>query len=302
MISSLHLLLTYNCTCACDHCFVFSRPRAPGVFTLGQIRALLAQARQVEGITGIYFEGGEPGLYYATLREGVREAKRLGFSVGIVSNGYWAISDEDAEAWLRGLQEVGLTSIDISDDDLHFTASLPSPAKRALVVAERLGLASSALRRRKPVAEAASCEETPRIGVGIKYRGRAVEKLAPGLPLTPWERFTACPYEDLRHPSRVHIDPYGNVNLCQGLLMGNVWETPLADLIANYQPDTHPICAPLLAGGPAALARAFAVAHEDGYVDACHLCYLTRRALRGRFPRELGPGQVYGECSDRVQA
>lgn len=294
MISSMHLLLTYSCNFACDHCFVYSSPRAKGVFTLEQIRKMLTDAKQVEGITGIYFEGGEPGLYYATLREGIRLAGQMGFTAGIVTNGYWAISEEDAEAWLTALMEVGLTGIDISDDDLHYGDTPDSLAKRALAVSERLGIAASALRRRKPVAEGETDNDTLRIGVGIKYRGRAVEKLAPGLPRQPWETFTTCPYEDLRNPSRVHIDPYGNVALCQGLLMGNVWQTPLAEIIAGYDPDTHPICASLLEGGPAELARRYGVATEDGYVDACHLCYLTRSALRERFVGCLAPEQVYG--------
>jgi len=33
---------------------------------------------------------------------------------------------------------------------------------------------------------------------------------------------------------------------------------------------------------------------EGQYVDECHLCYLTRRALLDRFPEYLAPKQVYG--------
>ena len=47
------------------------------------------------------------------------------------------------------------------------------------------------------------------------------------------------------------------------------------------------------AGGPAELVRVFGLPHESGYVDACHLCYEARCALRERFPEHPGPPNVY---------
>jgi hypothetical protein len=47
-------------------------------------------------------------------------------------------------------------------------------------------------------------------------------------------------------------------------------------------------------GGPAFLARQYDVDVEEEYVDECHFCYLTRRALIERFPEYLVPRQVYG--------
>jgi hypothetical protein len=67
--------------------------------------------------------------------------------------------------------------------------------------------------------------------------------------------------------------------------------------MSNYDADAHPIIAPLLNGGPAALVEQFALDHEQGYADACHLCYLSRRELRGLFPDILTPGQMYGRKS-----
>ena len=129
---------------------------------------------------------------------------------------------------------------------------------------------------------------------GPKLRGRAIEKFVKGLPTKQWDEFTECPFEDLRNPNRVHIDSYGNVHLCQGLSMGNMWETPLSDLVEAYDYDAHPICGPLLKGGPAQLVRVYDVKHENEYVDACHLCSMTCLSLLDRFPQYLAPGQVYG--------
>jgi hypothetical protein len=134
----------------------------------------------------------------------------------------------------------------------------------------------------------------PVIGGDTMFRGRAVEKLVADLPRRHWEVFTECPYEDLESPSRVHLDSYGNVHLCQGLSMGNAWEIPLSKLVKSYDAGSHPICGPLIRGGPAQLAREYQVKHQDEYVDACHFCYLLRLELLDRFPGYLTPRQVYG--------
>src|SRR5512140_3573115 len=101
-LTGLHILLTYQCTFECDHCFVWGSPRQRGVFSLEQIDDVLDQARQA-GVGTIYFEGGEPFLYYAILVKSVHRASDMGFRVGIVSNASWAASVRDAAEWLQPL-------------------------------------------------------------------------------------------------------------------------------------------------------------------------------------------------------
>jgi hypothetical protein len=98
----------------------------------------------------------------------------------------------------------------------------------------------------------------------------------------------------LRAPGRVHLDPMGNVHLCQGIVMGNIRRTPLAEILAGYDPKTHPIVGPLVRGGPAQLAREHGLEFTGESVDACHLCFRARRELRDRFPELLTPPQMYG--------
>jgi hypothetical protein len=59
-ITGLHLLLTYQCTLECDHCFVWGSPQQSGVMSLAEVRLILDQASQMESLQSIYFEGGEP--------------------------------------------------------------------------------------------------------------------------------------------------------------------------------------------------------------------------------------------------
>ena len=283
MLTGLHLLLTYRCTHRCDHCFVHSGPGAPGTFTLDQVRRTLAEAVRVGTVERVYYEGGEPFLYYPLLLEGLRAARESGFEVGVVTNAYWAETEEDAEIWLRPLAEIGIADLSVSDDALHHGDGDESPARRALRAAERLGIPVGAI-----------CIARPDQGEGVRFRGRAADKLTAGLPRRSWREFGECPDEDFADPGRVHVDAYGNVHLCQGILMGNIWRTPLSELVRSYDPRKRPVAGPIQRGGPAALAAEHGLPPEAEYVDACHLCYRIRERLLDRFPDELGPGQVYG--------
>jgi hypothetical protein len=294
-LSGLHFLLTYQCTFECDHCFAWGSPWQSGTFTLENIRASLRQAADA-GVTSVYFEGGEPFLYYATLLAAVRQAHALGLQVGIVSNTYWATSRDDALEWLRPLAGL-IGDLSISSDLFHFSEQVSRQSQHAQAAAEQLGIPIGVISIARPEADAARSSGQLAAGEsGVMYRGRAAEKLAGRVAHHPWDQFTTCPHEDLREPGRVHVDPFGNLHVCQGISLGNMLQggASLREICASYSPEAHPIVGPLLAGGPAELARRYDVAHEPSYADACHLCYESRRALRERFPDILTPDQVYG--------
>jgi len=126
------------------------------------------------------------------------------------------------------------------------------------------------------------------------YRGRAAEKLVEEASRKAWNEFRECPYEDLVNPKRVHVDPLGYVHVCQGLTIGNAWQSSFSEIIRSYDHSNHPIIQPLVEGGPAALAEKFGVSQQEEYADACHLCYMVRLALREQFPEWLTPDQMYG--------
>jgi hypothetical protein len=277
-LSGLHLLLTYECNYECDHCFVWGGPSQTGTMTLETVEHILAQAKELGSIEWIYFEGGEAFLYFETMIAGIRLAKEFGFKVGIVSNSYWATTDAAALEWLRPLAGL-VDDLSISSDDYHGShegVNYPEIARRA---AQQLDI---------PV-DFISIGESD-----VVFRGRAADVLASRVETKPWEQFDECPWEDLREPARVHVDPFGNLHICQGISIGNMLRRPLIDIMSDYDADAHPIVGPLLAGGPAEIVRRYGLSHEEGYADHCHLCYKARCALRQRFPDELTPDQMYG--------
>ncbi len=148
-LTGLHLLLTYQCTLKCDHCFTWGSPWQHGTMTLADIRGFLRQAKEVGGIERIAFEGGEPFLFYATLLEGTRAAAALGFEVSIVTER------------LLGRQRGGRRGMPAS---LRRIAAAPLREQRCAALAGDAQPASAACPRRvRAVGHPARCAAARRI-------------------------------------------------------------------------------------------------------------------------------------------
>lgn len=293
-LDGLHLLLTYQCTFECDHCFVWGSPWQNGTMTLETIRTVLQNSKDMDSLEWIYFEGGEPFLYYQTMLAGVRIAVEHGYKVGIVTNGYWATSEEDATLWLAPLAGM-VQDLTISSDLFHYSQKVSQESKIITKVAGQLGIPLGIICIERPEIEAASFEgQIPSESSSVMYRGRAADELAPQVRQYPASIYTQCPHENLRDPGRVHVDPYGNLHICQGIILGNLLTKNLVEICEEFKPSNHPIIGALLAGGPSELARRHDISFNRNFADACHLCYETRKALRDSFPDLLAPDQMYG--------
>jgi hypothetical protein len=225
----------------------------------------------------------------------VKKAAEMGFEVGVVTNAYWATSYADALEALRPFTGL-LVDLTISSDLYHYSEKISAQSQNALQAASALGIPVGSICVAQPeVSEAAQSHgQLPPGESSVLYRGRAAEKLASRSKKLPWRQFNQCPHEDLREPGRIHVDPYGYLHLCQGIVIGNLYQQNLDEICANFDPDCHPICATLLSGGPAQLVERYGLEVEPDYADACHLCYKVRERLRLRFPEILLPDGMYG--------
>ncbi len=295
-LTGLHLLLTMRCLFSCDHCFVWGSPDQQDVFTLAQIKEIYKQARDLGTVDWIYLEGGEPFLYYPILLQAATEAAQLGFRVGIVTNGYWAVSKQDALDWLEPFAGI-IQDLSVSTDLFHYGELISPQSRHALAAAHELDIPMGTIVCEHPDEGAARMNADagePVEGGAIMFRGRAAVKLASEYAESSWDGFDECPHERLDDPGRVHVDPTGEVHLCQGISMGNLFDQPLDELVKAYDPQMHPIVGPLLAAGPSGLVQTYRLQHEREYADACHLCYSARTQLRDQFPMVLCPDSMYG--------
>ena len=214
-LTGVHLLLSYQCTFECDHCFVWSSPRAGGTMTLEMLTSVLDQAVELGTVKDIYFEGGEPLLFYPLMVEGIRLARERGFSTGVVSNCYWATAEADAALCLAPLRDLEVADLSISSDAFHAgEEDDPRPACAAQAARE-LGLDVAVITIDPPTVVTTPDEKgLPIVGGSVRFRGRAAANLTADLPRRPWTDFNECPDEDFFDPGRVHVDGYGNVHLC----------------------------------------------------------------------------------------
>ena len=297
MLTSIHVLLTYTCTLRCDHCYVFASPQASGKVSPVKVSRLLDQTLQIKSIEWVIFEGGEPFLVYPLLLTSVKHARKLGFKVGVITNGYFGRSEEAAVRFLKPLVALGLNRIFISNDRFHYKNTIDSPAKRAIDAAVKLGLpitrikiseSTSPVQNQVPENVHVIEETHPLLMVG-----RANERLKFDLPLSDWRSFTVCPFKDLQDPDTLFIDPLGNAQICQGISIGNIWVDHLSVLMEQFDIDSHPIYGPIVHNGPKGLVDEYRIIPLQEYQNACQMCYSLRRLLLSRFPEYLSPPQVY---------
>ncbi|HJW84777.1 MAG TPA: hypothetical protein VJ754_10775, partial [Anaerolineae bacterium] len=209
---------------------MWGSPWQSGTMTLAQVRQILSQAAGLATVDSIYFEGGEPFLYYGLLLRAVQMASQMGFQVGIVSNAYWATSVEDAIECLKPLAGL-IQDLSISSDEYHWSEALSQRARNARAAADQLGIPIGLISIARPqtTSARAAVGQLPESESAVMYRGRAADKLAAQAARQPWTQFAECPHEDLREPGRVHVDPFGNLHICQGISLGNLFQSSLAD-------------------------------------------------------------------------
>jgi hypothetical protein len=293
-LGGIHFLVTYRCTYACDHCFVWGSPDAEGTMTLAQLTSAIDQAAEC-GVESVYFEGGEPTLAYPIVLAAAKHARERGLEWGMVSNCYWAASVEDAKVWLAPFVELGISDLSLSSYAYFVEDADEDCLRNAVLAAQELGLPMAVLE-----VGAAACLDVPGLCLGedvgeIMCKGRAAVELAPGRAARPPETLVSCPFEDFADPGRAHLGCDGELQLCQGISAGNVFADGLAAVLEGYDPARRPVVAEIQAGGPWGLAQAYGHAPRRAlYADECHLCYEVRSALRERLPDVLAPAQCYG--------
>jgi hypothetical protein len=316
-LEGLHLLVTYRCTWECEHCFVWGGPDNESTMTLAQSTDVIDQAAQLGTVDHVYFEGGEPTLAYPVVLKAAAHARSRGLDVGLVTNCFWALDEQDAEVWLAPFAELGIFDLSVStypffglpDDAVAGSGggseqeggpATPADAtllENAIRAARRLGIPVAAL-------EVGAAADLSAVGLScgdpdaIMYRGRAAVELAPAAAHRPPESLVACPFEDLDAPQRAHLGADGELQVCQGLSAGNLWRDGLRSIVDAYDPHDRPVFRELLAGGPIELARSCGLQPlRELYADECHLCYELRERLRERFPEVLVPDACYGPAA-----
>lgn len=281
------LLYTRACPLACAHCITESSPQAKERMRLREARDYLPA---IAGFGAqLCFTGGEPFLHYKEIAELIREAKRLGLHVSLVTGAGWARTEATMRARLLTLVEAGLDGLCISWDRYHEAFAKADGAATLAKIAADLGVKVNV---RAVVAAKGDMDAYHKTfdGLPVSPDGHEVIRLGRAMSL-PEEHFS---FEE--EPPRgvcntvfsPVVEPDGNVYVCCGparfcrrpspLLLGNAREEPLERILSRALED--PILEIIYNLGPYGLyhllkshaADMSAFTRRAKYTGICELC------------------------------
>jgi MoaA/NifB/PqqE/SkfB family radical SAM enzyme len=312
------VLYTYRCTLSCRHCCFNSRPGRPNVHT--SLEDGLEQLRQLHTTDRvIHIAGGEAMIYYDDMIELCREANREGVAPHFIeTNATWCRTEEIAYARMNELVDAGVEGLLISACPHHQRECPPERYERCERVAEEVfggrNVAAGRLTMEQLEGLVAVNESDESLGAYVRQNtpmlsGRAGDELARFFPDRPIEELADDPMWHGPHhtmdcaeqfdPERmweIHIDPYGNVQTCCLVVIGNIHETPLPELMKTGFLAWSPVVRAVYEEGPLGLlklAEALGYERRAGYPQKCGMCWEIRKFLRPHYPEALAPDEVY---------
>jgi organic radical activating enzyme len=141
--SAIGISITARCPIACDHCIVKADRNRTDEMTPAMVAGILDGCAGVdrspdEGLGAVIFTGGEPFFSRALLKSALQLAASRGLLPVVVTNAYWATTEEAANDILRELPEIGMLTF--STDRFHQKFVALDKIRNAIAAAERLAI------------------------------------------------------------------------------------------------------------------------------------------------------------------
>jgi hypothetical protein len=266
-----------------------------------------------------HLSGGEIFLDEEKLFQIIKNIrKHFKKDLGISTNAFWAEDEKETSQKVQLLAELGVTGIALSADYYHqqflsierpktlaraikqnnlkthsyiMGARLNSDVDNAVTINTQSELIASEVNQDLEIPYARAIERS--IGKGCLINQPKKSKIPQGMCT---ELNTCLGERSPFNPAMVWIDPYGNVMICYGLIIGNLYKNSLNDIIGNYVPGNYPVLNELAQQGPRAiyeiaLSKKLNLPLE--FYDECDVCYQSRSVLQKNYPDLFGPKECY---------
>lgn len=321
----ISFIISYQCDLKCSHCF-FQSNIGNNVLDPETVKVCLEDIKDYVKLEWLHITGGEPFLFQQNLTEIIKIGKRYGITnIGTVSNAFWATSREIAVEILSKLKDAGLTGLCVSADYFHQLGVPLDRVKNVIYAMKYLNLnghsyiVSCFIGSRKTKCrenkkeEIIQNKETEKIINEIKeicgpipIAEVYVRPIGRGSTYGNWDNGIIEGYCDElcvclgdigpMKPQMVYIDCYKLVQICYGIIIGNVNKKSFKNVLTEYDSSQNIIIDTITQNGPIgllSLAENFGYKRKNTYLNKCHLCYDTRKFLTPFYPNILSPRECY---------
>jgi sulfatase maturation enzyme AslB (radical SAM superfamily) len=317
-LTGITWLTTYNCNLNCEHCF-FNVRGDKKYMEPDLVEAVFDSLGNDHGMFWQHLSGGEIFIDSGRLMN-ILEIIHKNFqkNIGLSTNGFWAKKRDQAAAILDQLKERGVNGIAVSMDYYHskwLDGSIPegllkmisekdfqthSYAMGAVLQEEVEGADAVNISYSDHFYKNTDLRKCPQAPTKVRSIGRGAYINIPKQQYVPEGKCTdlseclgkRSPF----NPAMVWIDCYGNVMVCYGIIIGNLYKKEMKQILAEYNQYENDIVNRLIEGGPRNL---FLLAQEKGwqhtgyFFDKCDMCFQSRKYLKDFFPDTLGPDECY---------
>ena len=317
-LTGITWITTYNCNLACDHCF-FETKGSKKYMDSELVDRAFVGLENTRHMFWQHLSGGEIFLDEQRLFQIIKNIRKyFKKDIGLSTNAFWAKNEVETCQKVNQLAEMGVSGIALSADYYHQKyMSIEGPKTLARVIKQSGLKTHSYIMGARLNADIDNAEtinqQSEQIADEVDQRlelpyARATERsIGKGclinrpkkikIPQGKCTELNTCLGERSPfNPAMVWIDPYGNVMICYGIIIGNLYNNSLNDIIGDYSPEKFPLLQELSLEGPKTLHE-IALSKDNSmpseFYDECDVCYRSRSVLQKHYPDVLGPKECY---------
>lgn len=318
-LTGITWITTYNCNLECKHCF-FDTKGKPAYMQPALIDRCLKDFDIPKSMYWQHLSGGEIFLQPQKVIDITRTIRKyFSGNIGLSTNGIIGSNTPIAHQVFQQLKAHNIGGMAVSSDYYHQQQMKLEPVENTLALIKEYkmdqhtflmgGIHSDDTRLAEEInswtydlwTTLDPENNIPRAPALIRSIGRGASINKPKkkrTPKGPCNNINEClGKRGPMNPAMVWIDPYGNVMICYGIVIGNIYNTPLKKIISDYSIEYHPMLKILAIEGPDGL-RSFAEKEFPGqipkvYYDSCDVCYQSRKVLKRNYPEIFSPDECY---------
>ena len=304
-VDRLEFAVTYRCNSNCKHCSVKHKRTMDKLIDEYIAVDIVNKIKKKFHLQSIMTFGGEPMLHPSIVCAIHNEAKKAGIPKRqIITNGYWLNDLDKVSEIVKQLKAAYVNNIFVSVDAFH-QEYIPIDIVKATVEIlikedfEEIKWNPCWLinvnhnnqyniMTKNILKELASLKIESASGNIVSPEGSAIENLSTYMPIKQHLATGRCeelPYTNpLDSIKTITIEPNGDVKICEGFSIGNVFKADIIDMLENYNPYENPVMRIILEEGLEGLMelgkKSGIKPSLEGYYSICQMCVSIRKQLK----------------------